>query len=33
MTFPGPYSVENLKEGEVGRFFDDYCNWNRISEF
>ena len=33
MSFPGPYSAENLKEGEVGRFFDDYCNWNRISEF
>ena len=33
MSFPGPYSAENLKEGEVGRFFDDYCNWNRILEF
>ncbi|MEM8593043.1 MAG: phytanoyl-CoA dioxygenase family protein, partial [Pseudomonadota bacterium] len=23
----------NLKEGEAGRFFDDYCNWTRIAEF
>lgn len=30
---PGPYAAENLKEGEGGRFFDDYCNWTRISEF
>ena len=33
MTEPGPYAAENLKEGEGGRFFDDYCNWTRISEF
>lgn len=30
---PGPYAAENLKEGESGRFFDDYCNWSRIPEF
>ncbi|MBY6162428.1 phytanoyl-CoA dioxygenase family protein [Mameliella alba] len=30
---PGPYAAENLKEGEAGRFFDDYCNWQRIPEF
>lgn len=30
---PGPYAAENLKEGEQGRFFDDYCNWERIDEF
>ncbi|MGR3814937.1 MAG: phytanoyl-CoA dioxygenase family protein [Cognatishimia activa] len=30
---PGPYAAENLKEGEAGRFFDDYCNWTRIPEF
>lgn len=30
---PGPYAAENLKEGEGGRFFDDYCNWTRIPEF
>lgn len=33
MAEPGPYASENLKEGEGGRFFDDYCNWTRISEF
>ncbi|WP_166417242.1 phytanoyl-CoA dioxygenase family protein [Cochlodiniinecator piscidefendens] len=33
MTEPGPYAAENLKAGEGGRFFDDYCNWTRISEF
>ncbi len=33
MDEPGPYAAENLKEGEGGRFFDDYCNWNRIPEF
>lgn len=33
MTEPGPYAAENLKPGEAGRFFDDYCNWNRIPEF
>ncbi len=33
MESPGPYAAENLKEGEQGRFFDDYCNWKRISEF
>ena len=30
---PGPYASENLKPGEGGRFFDDYCNWSRIPEF
>ncbi|RBI74038.1 phytanoyl-CoA dioxygenase [Roseovarius sp. TE539] len=33
MADPGPYAAENLKEGEAGRFFDDYCNWQRIPEF
>lgn len=33
MDAPGPHSAENLKEGEQGRFFDDYCNWTRITEF
>ena len=33
MTEPGPYAAENLKAGEGGRFFDDYCNWTRIPEF
>lgn len=33
MREPGEYAAENLKEGENGRFFDDYCNWQRIPEF
>ena len=33
MAEPGPYASENLKPGEGGRFFDDYCNWQRIPEF
>ncbi len=33
MAEPGPYAAENLKPGEGGRFFDDYCNWTRIAEF
>lgn len=33
MAAPGPYGAENLKAGEGGRFFDDYCNWTRIPEF
>lgn len=30
---PGPYAAENTSGGETGRFFDDYCNWERIPEF
>jgi len=30
---PGIYASDNLNDGEAGRFFDDYCNWNRIPEF
>ena len=33
MEAPGPYASENDKAGETGRFFDDYCNWQRIPEF
>lgn len=33
MEEPGPYAAENLKDGDKGRFFDDYCNWERIPEF
>ena len=29
---PGPHARENVKNGE-GRFFEDYCNWQRINEF
>ncbi len=30
---PGPYAAENTAAGDSGRFFDDYCNWQRIPEF
>ena len=33
MADPSEYAAENLKPGEAGRFFDDYCNWMRIPEF
>lgn len=33
MDEPGPYASENQRVGETGRFFDDYCNWQRIPEF
>jgi len=29
---PGPHARENVKN-EEGRFFEDYCNWERIIEF
>jgi ectoine hydroxylase-related dioxygenase (phytanoyl-CoA dioxygenase family) len=34
MASPGPYGSENVLAGDGGgRFFDDYCNWQRIPEF
>lgn len=30
---PGAYASENFSTGDTGRFFDDYCNWERIPEF
>jgi ectoine hydroxylase-related dioxygenase (phytanoyl-CoA dioxygenase family) len=33
MADPSEFASENLKPGEAGRFFDDYCNWTRIPEF
>ena len=33
LTNPGPYARENVKTKEQGRFFEDYCNWQRIPEF
>ena len=29
---PGPHARENVTNKE-GRFFEDYCNWQRIYEF
>jgi len=33
MADPSPQQMATLKPGERGRFFDDYCNWDRIPEF
>ena len=33
LASPGKYSAENTNPNETGRFFDDYCNWQRIEEF
>jgi ectoine hydroxylase-related dioxygenase (phytanoyl-CoA dioxygenase family) len=33
MENPGPYASNNEKQGQTGRFFDDYCNWTRIDPF
>lgn len=33
MAAPGPFASENQRPGETGRFFDDYCNWQRIGVF
>ncbi|MFT5504835.1 MAG: ectoine hydroxylase-related dioxygenase (phytanoyl-CoA dioxygenase family) [Gammaproteobacteria bacterium] len=33
MDEPSHQSSENVQPGEPGRFFDDYCNWQRIPEF
>lgn len=33
MADPGPHATENLQAHEGGRFFDDYCNWQRIPEY
>ncbi|MBT8434302.1 MAG: phytanoyl-CoA dioxygenase family protein [Gammaproteobacteria bacterium] len=30
---PGPYFSENVAGEGEGRFWDDYCNWQRIPEF
>jgi len=30
---PGPDSMNYTPQGEPGRFYDDYCNWQRIDEY
>ena len=33
MADPGPYTKGYTPEGGSGRFFGDYCNWQRIPEY
>jgi len=33
MRDPGPWGREYLSEGQSGRFFGDYCNWNRFDQY
>ena len=33
LNSPGDDSNEYIREGDGGRFFGDYCNWQRIPEF
>jgi ectoine hydroxylase-related dioxygenase (phytanoyl-CoA dioxygenase family) len=33
MHEPGPWGREYLEPGQGGRFFGDYCNWQRIDEY
>ncbi len=30
---PGPHARENVQIKNHGRFFEDYCNWERVEEF
>ena len=30
---PSPHGRENISKRHEGRFFEDYCNWERIEEF
>jgi ectoine hydroxylase-related dioxygenase (phytanoyl-CoA dioxygenase family) len=33
MAHPGPYAKLYTPEGQPGKFFGDYCNWQRIPEY
>lgn len=33
MAAPGPYSCEYTADGGPGRFWDDYCNWDRFEQY
>ena len=33
MAAPGEFSKTYTTEGDVGNFFGDYCNWDRIPEY
>jgi ectoine hydroxylase-related dioxygenase (phytanoyl-CoA dioxygenase family) len=30
---PSPFAIENVEDPSRGRFFEDYCNWQRIPAF
>ncbi|WP_408589550.1 phytanoyl-CoA dioxygenase family protein [Novosphingobium sp.] len=29
---PGPYAADSVSADQPGRFFDDYCNWQRLPD-
>ncbi len=33
LTSPGEFATDSIQEEGRGRFLDDYCNWQRISEY
>ena len=33
LSHPGPYAKHYTPEGNPGRFFGDYCNWQRIGSY
>jgi ectoine hydroxylase-related dioxygenase (phytanoyl-CoA dioxygenase family) len=33
LTTPGPMAIHYTDEGSPGRFFGDYCNWQRIPQY
>jgi len=33
LSDPGPYTKGYTKDGEPGKFFGDYCNWQRFAEY
>lgn len=33
LSSPSEHGRENVAKGDAGRFFEDYCNWQRIDEF
>ena len=33
LAAPSAFAIENVGSGEGGRFFEDYCNWQRIPAF
>ena len=33
LSEPSEHGRENVAKGDAGRFFEDYCNWQRIDDF